>query len=757
LNFITLTLLTSQNLKRVITSKDFFSNHILIIALFVLLTGLFTYPSYLEFDKVIGADYNGDPEVPLNVFWWYNYNIKNPTEPFDFHWLFYHDRQYYPLGTPITGAANFNTFLSILIMPFTENYIHTYNIIMYFSFIFTGYGMFHLTKHLTKNYFASIVAGIIFTFGIYHIFHAEFHLSLMALQFIPLSVLFFIRTVESKKIKDPIIGGIFLCLALLSSIYIGFFTVLFFIPLIIYYIVTKRNLQTIIRIGFLLLIAASLAAPYYYGQYMVNEGNESVGQKMSAFKSLSTDIANFVLPPPTQSLTKIIDYPFETSFGITGGGWTFLGYTAIFLAVIAVLRIDNKEKLVWIISGGFLALISLGPFLKIYGIETEIHLPYYYLYDLPYLDVFRAIGRAAIFTTFCVAILAAYGINEIFKINSISNRKKLSIVAVIGVLVIIESITIPFPTFELPDSQIYHEIASDPREIVVLQAPIGLGDSPIYSTHLRNDYHYAQTIFDKQIYSGRQARVPEETKTYVWTNFLNQFIGDQPATDIVKQDLKKVGVSLFDYFDVGYVLIYTDVSRNFVFMYTDVSRNVLKYENPYVKTTWIPQTKSTLIDILAKPPDFEDDRLFAYKIPEPSSDSPFIVLGDGWGILKNGIRKIIDEAEIKIINPTNEITEVSLEIHFISFGENEITLHFNGKEISNDFIDAKSRYKIVTPPLKLNPNENQLTLSFSPMSQLVESAGAVSLDDDIPLSKKAEVMKIAIDTESEQFMIEKLG
>jgi len=741
-----LNLLEPINIKQSLFFRNLFSNHILIIALFVLLTGVFTYPSFLEFDKVIGADYNGDPEINFNVFWWYNYNIKNPPEPFDLFWLFYHDRQYYPIGASIGGSASFNMFLSILIMPFTENYIHTYNIIMYFSFIFTGYGMFLLAKHLTKNYYASIVAGIIFTFGIYHMWHAEVHLSLMALQFIPLSVLFFIKTVESKKIKDPIIGGIFLCLALISSIYLAFFTILFFIPLIIYYIVTKRNLQTIIRIGILLLIAVSLAAPYYYGQYIVNEGNESTGQAMRSFKIYSTDLANFVLPAPTHIITKIPDYPFQTSLGRSSEGWNFLGFTAIFLAVIALLRIDKKDKLVWIISGGFLALISLGPFLKVYGIETGIYLPYFYLYEIPYLDVFRAIGRAAIFTTFCVAILAAYGINEIFKINSISNRKKLSIIAIIGVLVIIESLTIPLSTFELPDSQIYHEIASDPRDIVVLQAPIGRGYFPVYNVNMRNDYQYSQTIFDKQIYSGRQARVAEDTKAYVRTYFLNQFIGYQPTSDIVKQDLKKVGVSLFDYFDVGYVLIYKDVSRNFP-----------KYWYPYITETWIPQTRSTLNNIFSQSPDFEDDRLFAYKVPDPSSDSPFIVLGDGWGIYNKDIRKIMDKAEIKIINPTNEIIEVSLEIRFLSFGENEIFLRFNGKEISNYFVDAKSSYKIVTPPLKLKPNENQLTLSFSPMSPLVDSTGAVPLDDDIPISKKAEVSKILMYTELKQFMIEKLG
>jgi len=57
----------------------------------------------------------------------------------------------------------------------------------------------------------------------------------------------------------------------------------------------------------------------------------------------------------------------------------------------------------------------------------------------------------------------------------------------------------------------------------------------------------------------------------------------------------------------------------------------------------------------------------------------------------------------------------------------------------------------------LNLNENQLTLSFSPMSQLVEGTGVVLSDDDIPLSKKAEVSIISINADSKQFMIEKLG
>jgi len=440
-----LNLVIFRNLKQVFASKNFVSNHILIIALFVLLTGLFTYPSFFEFDNILGEP--DDPEAYIKNFWWYNYNIWNPSEPFDFNWIFFHSYQYYPFGAPISSGGTFNVLLSILVHPFTGNFIHTYNIIVYLSFIFTGYGMFHLTKHLTKNYYASIVSGIIFTFGIYHLWHGERHLDLLPLQFIPLSVLFLIKTVESKKIKDPIIGGIFLALGVISSVYLGFFLLLFFIPLILYFILTKRKLQILFRIGILLIIFTSLAIPFVYGHYLANVGNERIGMPLSSFIKGGADVANFVLPPPSQSLTEMIDYPFETSFGKSGEGWTFLGYAAIILALIALLKTDKKEKTIWIISGSLLAVISFGPILKIYGIDTGIHLPYYYLFEISYFDLFRAIGRGAVFVTFCVAILAAYGINEIFKIHSITNRKKLLFVAAIGFFVIIESLTIPLPTY----------------------------------------------------------------------------------------------------------------------------------------------------------------------------------------------------------------------------------------------------------------------------------------------------------------------
>jgi len=635
--------------------------------------------------------------------------------------------------------------LSILINPFTENYNHTYNIITYLSLIFSGYGMFLLAKHLTKNYFAAIVAGIIFTFSTYQTLHTiHGHIELLVLQFIPLSVLFLFKTVESNKIRYPIIGGIFLFLNFISTLYIGFFSIIFLIPIILYLILTKRKFQTLIRIGILLIIGVSLAAPVYYGHYLANAGNMATGMTLENFDTLSADLANFVLPTVDHTLTKIIDFPYETSFGFLEG-WTFLGYTAIFLVILALLKTDKKEKTIWIIPGCLLAIISLGPFLKIGGIETGIHLPYYYLYDLPTFDFWRSIGRAAIFTTFCVAILAAYGINEIYKVKSFSIRKKHVIVGIIGILVIIEALMIPLPNHSKPESQIFYEIESDPRENVVLHSPFGTGAEPITDRKLTSNFFSEQAIHEKPIYLGYQARVSNDIRDYVRTYFLNQFIADQSSKDIIKQDLKEVGISLFDYFDIGYVIVHTDYTRTFP-----------DWKNPNVKKIWMPQTKSTLMEIFSKPPDFEDDRLYAYKIPEPSSDTPFIVLGDGWSMFKNDVRKIGEESDIKIINPTNELTELTLDIRLKTFVESELKIQFNGKEISDALLE-NSAYRIIIP-LELNPNENKLTLSFNQSPQLnLENSGATSSGDIVQIIRKVQVSEISINSESKQFLVEKLG
>ena len=67
--------------------------------------------------------------------------------------------------------------------------MQTFNFIVVFSFVIGGFTAFLLAHHLTKAYGGSLIAGFLFTFSNYHFAHAEGHLNLVSLEWIPLFVL----------------------------------------------------------------------------------------------------------------------------------------------------------------------------------------------------------------------------------------------------------------------------------------------------------------------------------------------------------------------------------------------------------------------------------------------------------------------------------------------------------------------------------------------------------------------------------------
>jgi len=112
----------------------------------------------------------------------------------------------------------------------------------------------------------------------------------------------------------------------------------------------------------------------------------------------------------------------------------------------------------------------------------------------------------------------------------------------------------------------------------------------------------------------------------------------------------------------------------------------------------------------SKSPDYEDKTLFAYKVPEPTSDTLFLVLGEGWNPFVENSRTFNELGIIKIINP--QINSVNLEIiiDLFSLQENDLELYFNNKKILVETIFENST--ISTGILKLTPGENLLTLKY---------------------------------------------
>jgi hypothetical protein len=146
---------------------------------------IYTYPAILHFSSHFYAD-TGDGMQNVWNIWWVN---KAITQLHQLPW--YTRYLHYPFGVSLIGHTlnSFNGFIAIPLLNFLS-LTQAYNAIVICSFVVGGFTMFLLARYQTKSYWASIIAGFIFTFSNYHFAHAGCHLQLVALEWIPLYLLY---------------------------------------------------------------------------------------------------------------------------------------------------------------------------------------------------------------------------------------------------------------------------------------------------------------------------------------------------------------------------------------------------------------------------------------------------------------------------------------------------------------------------------------------------------------------------------------
>ncbi len=73
----------------------------------------------------------------------------------------------------------------------------TYNIIVLFSFIMTGYGAFLLVHYICGNRWAALVGSVVFAYSAYHVATMRGLLQLISLEWVPFFVLFYLLALFS--------------------------------------------------------------------------------------------------------------------------------------------------------------------------------------------------------------------------------------------------------------------------------------------------------------------------------------------------------------------------------------------------------------------------------------------------------------------------------------------------------------------------------------------------------------------------------
>ena len=683
--------------------------HGLVIITFLILTTILTFPVILDFTTEAAGAGCFDKCHMMWRMWWAGFAFENNLD-------FYHSQHIFqPDGVSISGnLAQFTTGIGAILHNVLGDSL-TWNIIWLSSFIFGGYGAFLLAEYFTRNTYASIVAGIIFTFSTYHIVHSQFHIGLSMIVWLPLFILVLFKILNNNSKVLIVLGSLFLFLASITHLYFFAMLIIFSIIFFVINIFKQKNVTNKKFItNFLLILGIGVISSLLMFLPILNSGLEYENKTLDEHVMFSGGLANLVMPTIYHSSQMYTDYWLmgemyywlneDTQIIPSIEGYTYLGYSIIFLSILSLI-FKTKFSWFWVLSGVGFALLSFGPELKIINNLTGILMPGQILFDfVPGWDEFRSSGRFIIMTHLSLAILSAFALNGIMKSKILPKKILLLVVIGITAVVICDVSAIPYPSFTEEIPKVYKDIKNDESDFVVFETPVGnMGCDDCLYTHPSIQYY--QTFHEKPIIGGYESRATIEQLTQTETYFLKNFQMHSDENDIIKQSLGESGISILNYFNIKYVIIHKEEVHSM----SDQSTMRLPHE-----ASFISRTSSIMSEIMSSDQAyFEDEKLIVYKIPKSDNLEPFLLLGNGWHKFDSSekLRIMYPKSNIKIINPGNNEVEYSLKIDLVGYEQNRhVEIFFNKNYLEEYNIGSATATRLELNGLMLSPGENIISI-----------------------------------------------
>jgi len=486
----------------ILPSKRKILHAFFVLSIFLIISIIMLYPgSTKPFDGIFGAENGpGDSLVHTFLLWWTHHSVyelhSNPL---------YMTNLFYPNSEPMTFVG-IPFYQGILVGP-----IHTilglnftYNFIVISSFVFGGYGAYLLCNHFTKNRFASLIGGVIFTFAPYHLSHLE-HLNLVPLQGIPFFILFLFYMKENDKKFSFLYGGIALAFAsffgdLHYLLFLGIFTIIFVIYFSIFNwreIVNKSFISRLIACFIILIV---LGAPLFIN--ILENTNTEFHHPSDTSWWYSADLIGFFIPPENNQIFKnSVDGIYDELPNINSQKEVYVGSLVLSIVIFSLIKF-RKENRFWYIIALVFGLLSLGPLLKAAGQQISFfddYMPFTIISQLMSpIATFRTPVRFYIIAVVAMSVISAITLGHILdKIKK--NQWKVLIVSLLILIILVEYNSLPVPFYEDPKNDFYEKIGNEKEEFTVLD----LGWYAIYS-----DAAYFATIHEKPLMAGWPERLP---------------------------------------------------------------------------------------------------------------------------------------------------------------------------------------------------------------------------------------------------------
>lgn len=577
--------------------------------------------------------------------------------------------------------------------------VTTYNLLVMFSFVAAGVGMYLLAKYLTNSRVSSFIAGVIFSFCPYHLARAWGHLNLVTIQWIPLYILFLIKAVRERDRKNLLFAAFFLFLNATGSLIYFAYLLIFTFLFAGYYFIFKRNFEKelICRIATICFLGMIFTIPI---AYPLIEGFLTQKMEMPSLDiaiAYSPDLLNFFTPSIEHFIFgKFVARTYYEESLSVAESITYVGISVLFLTIYTIIKLNKREKEInfWAWMGLSFFVLSLGPFLHINGeyifkgIIPVIPLPYLLIAKLPLFSIGRVPTRFVIFGMLSVAILCAYGLREIInsfkkKVFWISKGYWVSIIFL--ALIIFEFLPthdknseIGLVNTSIPG--IYKEISMDNRSFAILEYP-GFD-------WCTTQYIYYQTTHKKYLVNGYAGRVNPNSTIL---DALNQ-------SSMLNQDLPKSGSGILKYYNISYIILHESCGRG-------VSLDQKTLED------YTQQFSEITHDNFNKSGD-----LLIYKVKEgAAAEGVMANFGEGWydkESLPDGTswRWMVGNADIDLINFEKNEMCVNFTFSTTTYGMDRLLQIFlNERLIDEITVHQGPEKKQVSLDILLNSGTNKIS------------------------------------------------
>jgi len=496
-----------------------------VVMLYTGLALILTYPLAWKFgDAIIGGP--GDNYQFVWDFWWVKRAVlelhRNPYST---------DILYYPLGYNL-GRHTHVMALSLLSVPFQLllPVEATYNLFVLGAVVANAVAAYCLARYLVDYRPAAFLAGVLFAFSPVLQRRITGHLNVLNAWMLPLALLFQLRWLNEGKWRHAALAAGMLALsAMINEYYTIFIGFIWLILLLYFWSERQCSLRILLlRSGLSVILAGIFLAPdLYLRRAAFSEPDLLEGWS----RPLSADLLGFFTPGWFH--TFLGDAVVKLTNG--KGAWldpagtkyeavVYLGVTALLLACYAIFTVERSKTRLWLYLGVFFAIMALGPVLHVagqfewdpnqiglarvvevaepiyewLGVENRnvgVPLPYLLFQKIPFLNAARAASRWVVVTVLSIAVLAALGINSLRISKRFAGRPLIfrSLYATVFLLVIFESLAVPFPMTPTTLPLTYSTIMADSSQFAILELPIDLAsgaDDMYYQTkHARPILH----------------------------------------------------------------------------------------------------------------------------------------------------------------------------------------------------------------------------------------------------------------------------